>query len=60
MGNAAAEMVAVESTDALVDAVVADTDADRRSVIRRLAGLPVRGAAGLAIDRALAARGLRR
>jgi hypothetical protein len=42
--------------DALVAAVARDADVDERSVIRRLAGLPVRGRAGRRIDRALQAR----
>lgn len=40
----------------LVEAIVAATGADKRSVIKRLAGLEVRGAAGRAIDRAIAER----
>ena len=45
-------------TDALVDAVADAVDADSRSVVRRLAGLPVRGRRGEAIDRELSRRGL--
>ncbi len=41
-------------TDAVVDAIAAEADSDRRSVIRRLAGLPVRGRAGRRIDAVLA------
>jgi hypothetical protein len=37
-------------------AIIAEqTKADSRTIARRLAGLPVRGAAGVAIDRAIAA-----
>ena len=39
--------------DALVDRVAQEADTDRRSVIRRLAGLPVRGRAGRRIDQVL-------
>ena len=44
--------------DRTVDSIVEEADADRRSVIRRLVGLPVRGRAGARIDRALAALGI--
>ncbi len=40
--------------DELVSEVVRATGADPRSVIKRLAGLPVRGAAGRCVDVALA------
>ena len=49
--------VTVTVNEKLVISVADETSADRRSVTKRLAGLPVRGAAGRAIDRALAARG---
>lgn len=45
-------------TDALVDEVATATYADPRSVVRRLAGLPVRGRRGEAIDRELETRGI--
>lgn len=48
-----------EISDELIDAIAVETGADRRSVVRRFAGLPVRGAAGRAIDSAIASRGLR-
>jgi hypothetical protein len=41
--------------DAFVDRVSREADADRRSVTRRLAGLPVKGRAGRRIDAAIAA-----
>jgi hypothetical protein len=41
--------------DALVATLAQAADVDERSVIRRLAGLPVRGRAGRRIDRALQA-----
>jgi hypothetical protein len=41
-------------TDAVVDAIAEDADVDQRSVLRRLAGLPVRGRSGRRIDRAVA------
>jgi hypothetical protein len=44
--------------DDLVEDVAKATYADPRSVVRRLAGLPVRGRRGEAIDRELVARGL--
>ncbi len=40
--------------DDVVDVIAKRADADRRSVIRRLAGLPVRGRAGARIERAIA------
>ena len=46
--------------DALVQEVVETTGAHERTVLRRLAGLPVRGAAGRAVDAALRARGFER
>ncbi len=39
--------------DAIVAALAREADVDERTVIRRLAGLPVRGRAGRRIDRAL-------
>jgi hypothetical protein len=47
-------------TNELVTEVAAEADTDERSVVKRLAGLPVRGRAGPRIDRALERRGLRR
>jgi hypothetical protein len=41
--------------DALVDRLAEVSDTDRRSVIRRLAGLKVKGRAGRRIDAAIAA-----
>jgi len=38
-------------TDELLTIIAAGASADRRSVIRRLVGLPVRGIRGQAIDR---------
>ena len=46
--------------DALVAAIAAEADADDRTVVRRLAGLPVRGRPGRRVDAALAKRGLLR
>ena len=43
-------------TDEIVDEIATEVRADRKTVIRRLAGLPVRGRVGADIDRALAAR----
>jgi hypothetical protein len=40
--------------DKVIEQLAERASADRRSVIRRLAGLPVRGKAGERIDRALA------
>jgi hypothetical protein len=42
--------------DAIVQEIAREASADPRSVVRRLAGLPVRGLAGERIDRALARR----
>ena len=36
--------------DELIERIARDADADPRSVVRRLAGLPVRGRAGRRID----------
>lgn len=47
---------AVPITDELVDAVAEEAVVDRRSVLRRLAGLEVRGNAGRRLDRVLARR----
>lgn len=47
-------------TDEDVAAVARDASADPRSVVRRIAGLPVRGIAGDRIDRALRTFRLRR
>ena len=44
----------VEVTDADVDRIAEEALADRRTVIRRLAGLPVRGRVQARIDRAMA------
>jgi hypothetical protein len=46
-------------TDRDVGEISEETGADRRSVIRYWAGLPVRGAAGRAIGAAFLRRGLR-
>lgn len=43
-----------EVTDDVVDAIAAEVYADRRTVVRRLAGLPVRGRVQERIDRAIA------
>jgi len=43
-------------TDAFVADVARAADADIRSVVRRLAGLPVRGRAGRRIDAVIAKR----
>ncbi|MFO0735749.1 MAG: hypothetical protein U0270_07715 [Labilithrix sp.] len=45
-------------TDDFVEDVAKTIHGDPRSVIRRLAGLPVRGRRGEAIDRELVARGI--
>jgi len=45
-------------TDQTVQTIAERAAADPRSVVRRLAGLPVRGRAGARIDRELQARGL--
>lgn len=42
--------------DNFVAEVATETDTDHRSVVRRLAGLPVKGRAGRRIDAALARR----
>lgn len=44
-------------TDALVRDIATETDTHDRSVVRILAGLPVRGGSGRRIKRALEARG---
>jgi hypothetical protein len=43
-------------TDADVRAIAAETAADPRTVIRRLAGLPVRASIARSLDRAIAER----
>jgi hypothetical protein len=45
-------------TDATVADIAEETSTDTRTVIRRIAKLPVKGKPGQRIDRALAARGL--
>lgn len=40
--------------DRIVEIIASKADVDERSVIRRLAGLPVRGRVGNRIDRAIA------
>lgn len=45
---------AAQVTDAFVADVARAADADIRSVVRRLAGLPVRGRAGRRIDAVIA------
>lgn len=45
-------------SDEFVDEIATLADTDRRSVIRRLAGLSVKGRAGMRIDRVLASRGV--
>ena len=45
---------ALHITDDDIDRIADRASADRRSVIRRLAGLPVKGRAGARIDAALA------
>jgi hypothetical protein len=40
--------------DRLVEIIASKADVDQRSVIRRLAGLPVRGRTGNRIDRVIA------
>jgi len=42
--------------DAVVREIAEEADTDERSVVRRIAGLPVRGRAGKRIDRILASR----
>lgn len=44
--------------DAFVDEIAAETISHRNTVIKRLAGLEVRGIRGRAIDAALAKRGV--
>jgi len=51
---------ALRIDDALIDAVAAEADADPRSVVRRIAGLDVKGRAGRRIDTVLMRRGLAR
>jgi hypothetical protein len=46
-------------TDEIVTLICAELGCDARSVLRRLAGLPVRGAAQSAIDAALERHGVR-
>jgi hypothetical protein len=46
--------------DELVDSIAEEADVDARSVVRRLAGLPVRGRIGRRIDLVLCKRGLAR
>jgi hypothetical protein len=46
-------------TDEDIDAIAAEVRCHRQSVLRRLAGLEVRGRVSDDIDRALVARGLR-
>jgi hypothetical protein len=55
-GDAPSTTTESEISDEAVDAIARDADVDRRTVIRRLAGLPVRGRVGARVDRALAAR----
>jgi len=45
-------------TDAVVDDIAREADVDRRSVMRRLACLPVRGRSGRRVDAVLERRGL--
>lgn len=49
---------AQQISDSTVAVIAAEADAHPRSVVRRLAGLPVRGRSGVRIDRALVAHGL--
>jgi predicted transcriptional regulator len=49
--------MAPDAKENLVDEIAAELGADRRTIIKRLAGLPVRGGIGRAIDNALRARG---
>ncbi len=42
-------------TDAIVNLIAARADVDPRTVVRRLAHLPVRGRVGVRVDRAIAA-----
>lgn len=42
--------------DAAVEAIAREADVDARTVVRRLAGLPVRGRPGRRIDAAIAVR----
>jgi hypothetical protein len=49
--------VAPEVTDEFIAEVADAAAADTRTVLRRVAGLPVRGRRGSIIDRELAARG---
>ena len=44
--------------DDLVGKLAEEADTDPRSVVRRIAGLPVKGRVGARIDRVLAARGV--
>jgi hypothetical protein len=46
-----------EIDDQVVEDIARAADVDTRSVIRRLAGLPVRGRVGARVDRELALRG---
>jgi len=43
-------------TDRDVETLAREADVDPRTVVRRLAGLPVRGRVGVRVDRAIAAR----
>jgi hypothetical protein len=44
--------------DDTLEQVARESETDHRSVLRRIAGLPVKGRAGLRIDRVLAARNI--
>lgn len=48
----------MKMTDAIVNEIAEEADADPRTVIRALAGLPVRGRAGKRVEQALKKRGL--
>lgn len=54
MTNQRASMV----DDAFVDSVAEEADVDKRSVVRRIAGLKVEGKPGRRIDAVLAKRGV--
>lgn len=62
MGHSAASIAPAPTdgtpriTDADVDAIASASYADRRTVLRRLVGLPVRGRAAERVDAAIRAR----
>ncbi len=48
----------IQLTDQTISTIAAEADTDPRSVLRRLAGLPVKGRAGARVARVIAARGI--